>query len=162
MEPQPQKQNREQVHQDGQEIQNTNHEDTIKFLKATVFTVAMTFVLFKIMGYFLPAYPPDDSLLATPFRHQKIELYADRPTQLQVFDYAEEDGDVVDVNGTQIYLYHKPVILPVQWPDTIKITGIDPGRDGKVITVAVSDEAGHQSQFMLEKGEVAIVETTRR
>jgi len=157
---QPQKQEQEQNH--SQNIYNGNLEDTTRFLKATIFTVAMTFIMFKLMGYFLPAYPPDDSLLAAPLRHQKIELYADRPTQLQVFDYAEEDGDVVDVNGTQIYLYHKPVILPVQWPDTIKVTGINPGRDGKVITVAIQDESGHQSLHMLEKGESVIVETTRR
>jgi len=94
-----------------------------------------------------------------PQRQEVLQLYADRATQTGIYDWAAEDGDVVMVNGVRIELRKQPVPLPVQWPDAITIVGVNAGKDGQVITVAIRDELGNEAQYSISPGQTVTVKT---
>jgi len=94
-----------------------------------------------------------------PQKMEILQLWADRPTGIQVYDWAAEDGDIVQVNGVRVELKKQPAIVSVQYPDALTIVGIDAGKDGHIITVSVIDELGDEAQYSISRGQVITVPT---
>jgi len=136
---------------------NDLKKEIIDDLKAAAITVGTMSIMVIFWRLIMPTYPPDRA--AIPYKSETLHLWPDRPTRIQVYDWAEEDGDAVEINGTRIELKHQPTFISVQWPDEIRVTGVSAGRDGKVITVAFKDEKGHESQWSVDPHQTVVVET---
>jgi len=132
-------------------------KEIITDLKAAAIALSMMSVMVVLWKIAMPKYPPDR--VAVPVKWETLQLWTDRPTKIQVFDWAEEDGDIVEVNGTRVELKHQPVFISVQWPDEIRVTGVSAGRDGKEITVAFKDEKGHENQYTIVPHQTVIAES---
>ncbi len=57
---------------------------------------------------------------------------------VKVWDWGDEDGDVVQIAGQEIGLRHQPQSIPASGTDTVEVLGVRDGYGGITVGVAAS------------------------